>query len=484
MKKLEVIVKDKTVLELLEDASKGDIIDLKDVVKVDVTYLEAIIEENKDKVYKAKLDDVIKLKNEECKAVVAKYIEEIKYLKQSNDDLVKIKEKEIENRYLETIKDLENRIKSMENLQRKNEELIKQSNESKINEIINKKDSLYYELKSKYEILNASLESKVKEKESELNSKYALEINELKNNNSLLKHSHASEINELKVNFNLEKEKEFNELKEKHQEELRNKEEFIYKLQRQKAELNVKQTGEDLEVWCDNEVKSYKQNGLFNCSWYKDNKKVVAEGEENGTKGDFIFEVYPDSNKKKDEMLVNVCLEMKDENPDTKKKQTNSQHYARLNENRLKKKCKYAVLVSNLENDKSNSIPIYKVEDYEDMYVVRPAYLMTFLNMITSMTVRFSELILADEKQKQSLKTQKELIETFEELKTRYLDKPLEALEKHIDGILESSNQIKNSALAIDNHCEKVKMSYIHKIESKLKDFELKSSKNIIKNLE
>ena len=138
MKKLEVIVKDKTVLELLEDASKGDIIDLKDVVKVDVTYLEAIIEENKDKVYKAKLDDVIKLKNEECKAVVAKYIEEIKYLKQSNDDLVKIKEKEIENRYLETIKDLENRIKSMENLQRKNEELIKQSNESKINEINNK----------------------------------------------------------------------------------------------------------------------------------------------------------------------------------------------------------------------------------------------------------------------------------------------------------------------------------------------------------
>ena len=35
-----------------------------------------------------------------------------------------------------------------------------------------------------------------------------------------------------------------------------NKEEFIYKLQRQKAELNVKQTGEDLEVWCDNEVIS------------------------------------------------------------------------------------------------------------------------------------------------------------------------------------------------------------------------------------
>ena len=27
-------------------------------------------------------------------------------------------------------------------------------------------------------------------------------------------------------------------------------------------------------------------------------------------------------------------------------------------------------------------IPIYKVSDYPDMYVVRPAYMMTFLNMI------------------------------------------------------------------------------------------------------
>lgn len=33
--------------------------------------------------------------------------------------------------------------------------------------------------------------------------------------------------------------------------------------------MNVKQTGEDLEAWCDNEVNSYMQNGLFNCTWEK-----------------------------------------------------------------------------------------------------------------------------------------------------------------------------------------------------------------------
>ena len=44
MKKINVIVKEKTILELAEDAYKGDIIDLKELVQVDTSYIDSIIE--------------------------------------------------------------------------------------------------------------------------------------------------------------------------------------------------------------------------------------------------------------------------------------------------------------------------------------------------------------------------------------------------------------------------------------------------------
>ena len=48
------------------------------------------------------------------------------------------------------------------------------------------------------------------------------------------------------------------------------------------------------------------------------------------------------------ELLASVCLDMKDENPDSKNKLKNSDHYSALDKNRNKKGCKYAVLVSTL----------------------------------------------------------------------------------------------------------------------------------------
>ena len=56
MKKIDVIVKDKTTLELTMDANKGDIIDLKELVQLDTTYLDFLIEEGKDKVYYVRQD--------------------------------------------------------------------------------------------------------------------------------------------------------------------------------------------------------------------------------------------------------------------------------------------------------------------------------------------------------------------------------------------------------------------------------------------
>ena len=99
MKKLNVIVKEKTVLELAEDGQKGDLIDLKEVVEVDTSYLDQIIESGKDKVYQAKLEDAKKAINAENEIKVNKLQSEIDSLKKENESAMKIKVSEVEKSY-------------------------------------------------------------------------------------------------------------------------------------------------------------------------------------------------------------------------------------------------------------------------------------------------------------------------------------------------------------------------------------------------
>ena len=116
------------------------------------------------------------------------------------------------------------------------------------------------------------------------------------------------------------------------------------------------------------------------------------------------------------------------------------------------------------------------------MYVVRPAYLMTFLNMIVSLTNRFRELILVEKKEKIEIKNSLEFIEEFNNLKNTYLDKPLEKLEKNIGDILKQSESIRNAANKITETCEKTVTGYIKEIEEKLNKFEIKVNKEYKKH--
>lgn len=517
MKKVNVIVKEKTILELCEDASKGDIIDLKELVQVDTSYIDSIIESGKDKIYQSKLADTKKAMLAENQIAINKLQDEIKLLKHQNENDIVLKEIELRSKYQEKYNELQKQIdllvQSKESeLQIKEQELnskyINQINDlkmeievlkkSKVSEIeaLNNKNKLdvnsiktdsenkYQELYHKYNILVNQLQSQLKEKELETEKKYINEINNLKNEVNVLKVKNQSDVEDLKVKSKLNLEIALNEQKEKYKEELQLKDETILTLKRQKASMNVKQTGEDLEAWCDNEMTSYMQNGLFNCTWTKDNKVVKNEGEDKGSKADYIFKVYASEVHNENELLAAVCLDMKDENPESKTKQTNEHYYKKLEENRIKKDCKYAVLVSNLELDKPNILPIFKVRGYENMYVVRPAYMMVFLNMIASLSTRFSDLLLSKAQEMIELKTKLDLIEEFNKIKTTYLDDQLELLEKQVTAILKSSETIKKASNDIDNACDKITSNYIKKITDKLDKFELKLNRSIGKHLD
>lgn len=513
MKKLNVIVKEKSLLELAEDGKKGDLIDLEELTQVDSSYLETLIASGKDKVYEDKLLEFKKRLDAENQIEIEKLNAKIEELKKEAQNSIKTREQELiasfkeldEKKKLE-INDLKYQISSLKNEQEQaliiKEQTVKKESADEINELnkqieilkiakeaeiknINNENSLKYNnLKALYDNLNNSLNDKLRNRELEITNQFKDEMNKslLTYKENLMKKDAIIEQN--KNSFNLELNKALQDQKAKFDEVIKEKENIINGLQRAKASMNVKQTGEDLEAWCDGEVNSYMQNGLFNCTWDKDNKVIKEEGETKGSKADYIFKVYADEKHNSNELLASVCLDMKDENPDSVNKKTNADYYKQLDKNREKKECKYAVLVSNLELDKPNIAPIFKVKEYENMYVVRPAYMMTFLNMLASLTTRFRDLILAHDAKSLELQSKNELLKMFDDIKNTYLDKPLESLKKNVEDILKNSEAIKNAANKIDDQCDKIKRSYIAQIEEKINKFELKLDKKICKELE
>lgn len=513
MKKLNVIVKEKSLLELAEDGKKGDLIDLEELTQVDSSYLETLIASGKDKVYEDKLLEFKKRLDAENQIEIEKLNAKIEELKKEAQNSIKTREQELiasfkeldEKKKLE-INDLKYQISSLKNEQEQaliiKEQTVKKESADEINELnkqieilkiakeaeiknINNENSLKYNnLKALYDNLNNSLNDKLRNRELEITNQFKDEMNKslLTYKENLMKKDAIIEQN--KNSFNLELNKALQDQKAKFDEVIKEKENIINGLQRAKASMNVKQTGEDLEAWCDGEVNSYMQNGLFNCTWDKDNKVIKEEGETKGSKADYIFKVYVDEKHNSNELLASVCLDMKDENPDSVNKKTNADYYKQLDKNREKKECKYAVLVSNLELDKPNIAPIFKVKEYENMYVVRPAYMMTFLNMLASLTTRFRDLILAHDAKSLELQSKNELLKMFDDIKNTYLDKPLESLKKNVEDILKNSEAIKNAANKIDDQCDKIKRNYIAQIEEKINKFELKLDKKICKELE
>ncbi len=462
MKKVKVLIKDKHLLELQEDALKGDLIDLTEVMEVDESFLNDLIEKGKDKVYEAKL-----------KQVQDQYANQIESLKKDQTLALVSKEQEIEKKYLAKIQDLENESKILKATKASELEMIKSEKDAKLEKVQLENQAKYQKLEQEFNYLKDQMNVQLQNKQYEVENVYKDKIASLEQKI----HDYEKDQEILKLEFENEKEKALSSQKEELNQQIKEKEDMINQLQRAKATLNVKQTGEDLESWCNNEVLGYMQNGLFNCTWIKDNKVIKDEDEMKGSKADYIFNIYASEEHKDDELLASICMDMKDENPDSVNKKSNADYYKQLDKNRMKKNCKYALLVSNLEMDKPNVLPIFKVREYNDMYVVRPAYLMVFLNILASLTTRFASLLLSQEVEMLELKEKEALIEEFNAIKNTYLDKPLDTLAKDIEEIRKSSKSIRDASQKIDEQCDKINLKYIKIIEDKISRFELSLGK-------
>ena len=150
----------------------------------------------------------------------------------------------------------------------------------------------------------------------------------------------------------------------------------LERLRDYRIRLSTKLIGESLERHCESEFNRIRMQAYPRATFEKDNTAVE------GTKGDFIFRDYDEEGNE----LLSIMFEMKNEEElsSTANRKRNEDHFKKLDADRTKKQCEYAVLVSTLEpdNDFYNAGIADVSWHYPKMFVVRPQCFTTIIGLL------------------------------------------------------------------------------------------------------
>ena len=162
-------------------------------------------------------------------------------------------------------------------------------------------------------------------------------------------------------------------MKDNYDLQLKQKQDLIDYYKDMKTRLSTKMVGESLETHCSTQYDTYLRAMMPNAYFEKDNEVV------DGTKGDFVFRDFDNGLE-----YVSIMFEMKNENDTTANKHKNEDFLKKLDEDRRKKGCEYAVLVSLLEPDSElyNNGIVDMSHRYEKMYVVRPQCFIPIISLL------------------------------------------------------------------------------------------------------
>lgn len=140
-----------------------------------------------------------------------------------------------------------------------------------------------------------------------------------------------------------------------------------------KLRLSTKMVGETLEQHCATEFARIRP--LFPFAYFEKDNEVV-----DGTKGDFVFRDRSEDGVE----YISIMFEMKNENDETATKHKNEDFLAKLDTDRKKKNCEYAVLVSMLEPESElyNGGIVDMSHRYEKMYVIRPQFFVPLITLL------------------------------------------------------------------------------------------------------
>src|SRR5690554_6331178 len=246
MSNIKVTIKDINTLRLEENAKIGDTIDLKSLHSVDDTFIIDAINQKKDEVYKQLLSNV---RRENETAIELSLAKEKQLFEQEKNLL--------NNKLIELKNQLENQNKTHNQA---NEFLRKELNSSfelekqrLLNEINSLKETHEQKVKNIELMTRQNLESIYKDK---LNEKdLMIQEQRLKLESNLTKHQLS-----------------ISETKQKYEEQIFNQQKEIENLKRERSLRNIKQIGEDLENWCNEQFKSISLYGFKTSTFEKDNR--------------------------------------------------------------------------------------------------------------------------------------------------------------------------------------------------------------------
>lgn len=184
------------------------------------------------------------------------------------------------------------------------------------------------------------------------------------------------EITELRILLEQEKrnaETGIRNLKEAQHAEVERLEAEIERYRDFKLRQSTKMIGENLEQHCLLSFNQVRMMAFPNAYFEKDNEVVE------GTKGDFIYR----ENTEDGIPLLSIMFEMKNEADATEKKHSNTDSLEKLDRDRKKKGCEYAVLVTMLEPDSElYNAGIVTAYQYEKMYIVRPQFFIPLISLL------------------------------------------------------------------------------------------------------
>ena len=301
------------------------------------------------------------------------------------------------------------------------------------------------ELQGQIKLLNEKLSNKDKD--------ISLAVSEAQKENEKLK-------GEL-LNAKKDEELRIQELKKSHEFALRAKDEEIQKYKEFRMGDSTKDLGESLEQYCHDAFDEIRAVAYPNAYFEKDNDAS------DGSKGDFIFRDFID-----DIEVTSIMFEMKNQKDDTEHKHKNSDFFKKLDSDRTKKNCEYAVLVSTLEEDSklySNGIVDVSYR-YPKMFVVRPQFFLTIIGLIHNMALN-------------AFKYKKEVVEY------RKQNVDITHFEDTVNKIGEKILSDYEKAGAIYSEVDKMCDDIVKKVENFRKEFHtatgwIEKAKNQLPNLE
>ena len=338
---------------------------------------------------------------------------------------------------------------------------------------LSKKDLLLGEKDTEIERLKMQLQNIESKKQSELtlalaekdqtiaqlnstiaqnNDKLQLAVMEERNKAQQSMQKKETELSQLRTALELEKrEAKIHEsaLVKRHEDELRMKQEQVDYYKDLKTRMSTKMVGETLEQHCSIEFEQYIRPMMPNAYFDKDNDAA------DGTKGDFIFRDSEDGTE-----YISIMFEMKNEMDTTATKHKNDDFLKKLDEDRRKKGCEFAVLVSLLEadNDLYNNGIVNKNHLYPKMYVIRPQFFVPFINLLVQASRKSLEykkqLALAQSKEVDVTNFEQK-IEDFKSKFGRHYQlasNKFEAAIKDIDATIAKLQKVRDELLGSENN--------------------------------